>query len=103
VPVLEQSLAVGKGEFDAYDLFFLAMARHRLGDRAVARARFDRAARWVQDHPKLRQEYLTELSAFRAEAEAVLAGPTGELPDDVFASSASGVKGDTAPRSERDQ
>ncbi len=45
VPVLEQSLAVGKGEFDTYDLFFLAMARHRLGDRAVARASFDRAAR----------------------------------------------------------
>ena len=32
-----------------------------------------------------------------------LAGPTGELPDDVFAGSASGVKGETAPRSARDR
>lgn len=31
------------------------------------------------------------------------AGPTGELPDDVFAGSASGVKGETAPRSARDR
>jgi hypothetical protein len=85
VPVLEQSLAAGKGQFDAFDLFFLAMARHRLGDRAAARADFDRAAWWVKDHPHLDPQHLAELSAFRTEAEAVLAGPSGELPEDVFA------------------
>jgi len=85
VPVLKQSLAAGKDQFDAFDLFFLAMARHRLGDRAAARADFDRAVTWLKDHPNLDSRYLTELSAFRAEAEAVLAGPPGEMPPDVFA------------------
>jgi hypothetical protein len=36
-------------------------------------------------HPgQLSGDQVKELAAFRAEAEAVLAGPTGELPDDVF-------------------
>jgi len=85
VPVLEQSLAAGKGHFDAFDLFFLAMARHRLGDRAAARADFDRALRWLKEHPNQAPHDLTELSGFRSEAEAVLAGPPGEMPADVFA------------------
>ena len=39
---LKESLAANRGEFDAFDLFFLAMARHRLGDRKQARADFNR-------------------------------------------------------------
>jgi hypothetical protein len=30
------------------------------------------------------KEDVQELKSFRTEAEAVLAGPVGELPDDVF-------------------
>jgi serine/threonine protein kinase/WD40 repeat protein len=85
LPVLQRSLAAGNGQFDAHDLFFLAMARHRLGDRAAARGEFDRAVQWLKDHPNQTSHDRAELSAFRAEAESVLAGPAGEMPDDVFA------------------
>jgi tetratricopeptide (TPR) repeat protein len=87
VPILEQSLAAGKGEFDAFDLFFLAMADHRLGHRYQARACFDRAVRWLSEHKNVPAEYVPELANFRAEAAEVLAlaGPGAELPADVFA------------------
>jgi Flp pilus assembly protein TadD len=85
VPILERSLAAAKGESDAFDLFFLAMARHRLGDAASARADFDRAVRWIDAHPHVDARWLTELKSFRAESETVLADPPGELPADVFA------------------
>ena len=89
MPILERSLAAARGESDAFDLFFLAMARHRLGQTVQARADFDRALRWRQEHPRQPPQWANELDAFQAEAEAVLAGPPGELPADVFAPSAS--------------
>jgi tetratricopeptide (TPR) repeat protein len=85
---LEKSLAAAKGGSDAFDLFFLAMARHRLGRAAEARADFDRAVKWRRDHPNLAQPgWSEELDAFQAEARALLDGPSPELPAEVFAPS----------------
>jgi tetratricopeptide (TPR) repeat protein len=85
ISVLEQSLAAGKGAFDAVDLFFLAMAHQRLGHASQARVCFDRAGRWCGEHMNLPAHYVSELTAFRAEAEAVLAHALPELPANVFA------------------
>ena len=84
IATLERSLAAGGGQADAFDLFFLAMAHHRLGHREEARGcLIVPCTGWESRKPgrRIRQE----LAAFRAEAEAVLAGLTGELPDDIFA------------------
>jgi tetratricopeptide (TPR) repeat protein/WD40 repeat protein len=83
---LEKSLEAGKGASDAFDLFFLAMARFKLGQITQARADFDRAVRWRRDHLNLPQPgWFDELDAFQAEARALLDGPPAELPADVFA------------------
>ncbi len=85
ITTLERSLAAGNGQTDAFDLFFLAMAHHRLGHREGARALYERAVRWISQKKNLSALYSKELVTFRAEAEAVLAGPASELPADVFA------------------
>jgi tetratricopeptide (TPR) repeat protein len=64
---LEKSLAAGAGASDAYDLFFLAMCHHRLGDPVKARQRFEEAVRWTERAKALTNR---ELAEFRQEAEA---------------------------------
>ena len=82
---MEKSLDANRGQFAAYDLFFLAMAHHRLGQHGKARACFDRAVRSLEEHRSLPARDAKQLAEFRTEAEAVLAGPSDELPADVFA------------------
>jgi len=85
ITTLEKSLDAGKGQFDGFDLLFMAMAHHQLGHRKEARGCYDQAVRWLGEQKSLPASYAKELTAFRAEAEAVLAGSADDLPADVFA------------------
>ena len=55
------------------DLYFLAMSHHRLGEAARARDYYDWAVRWAKVQRGLAAKALEELTAFRAEAEELLA------------------------------
>jgi serine/threonine protein kinase/WD40 repeat protein len=56
----------------AFDLYFLAMSHHRLGEVARARDCYALAVRWTEAHRELAAEHRAELAAFRAETAAVL-------------------------------
>jgi uncharacterized protein HemY len=56
----------------AFDLYFLAMSHHRLGEPARARDYFDWAARWSRTHKGLSTGHVEELDLFRAEATELL-------------------------------
>lgn len=75
IPFLEKSLKEGKGESDAFDLFFLAMCHHRLGDDVKAKDCRDQAVRWFDEHRgKLKSAgWADELTVFQTEADSVLA------------------------------
>ena len=86
ITTLEKSLAAGKGQSDAFDLFFLAMARHKLGQIDRARANLDRALRWRREHPNpAGPGWSQELNMFQAEAEELLNAALPPLPADPFA------------------
>ncbi len=57
----------------AYDLYFLAMSHHQLGETDTARQFYDLAVRWSATHKEALAPYLgEELTAFHAEAAALL-------------------------------
>jgi serine/threonine protein kinase/WD40 repeat protein len=56
----------------AFDLYFLAMSHHRLGETALARDFYHWAVRWSQAQRGLSKGHLEELALFRAEAENLL-------------------------------
>ncbi len=64
---LEKSLQLDKGNTGT-DYFFLAMARHQLGNKEQAKSRFNQAIAWMDKN----QPNDPELRRFRAEAAALL-------------------------------
>jgi uncharacterized protein HemY len=73
ISVLEKSLAASRGESDAFDLFFLAMCHHQLGEPAKAKDCYDRALKWVRDQQNIPSYWVADLTAFQAEADGLFA------------------------------
>jgi tetratricopeptide (TPR) repeat protein len=76
IEALTKSIELAKGENAALNLFFLAMAHERLGDKKQTRAWYNQAVAWM-DQYKPKDE---ELLRLRAEAAALLGVPEGPPP-----------------------
>jgi eukaryotic-like serine/threonine-protein kinase len=75
LPHLEDSLERGFGQTDAQDLYFLAIAHHRLGHVEEAQSLLSRAISWHSRRGFARKALADELDRFRSEALAILALP----------------------------
>jgi eukaryotic-like serine/threonine-protein kinase len=81
VAVLIESLAASQSEYDAFDLYFLAMSYAKLGDAARAKGFFNRAERWVMQQMDLPAKEIEELNEIQKEAKEVLKLDTGAIPE----------------------
>jgi tetratricopeptide (TPR) repeat protein len=72
VAVLRPNLSRQDDRGLAFDLYFLAMSHHRLGDVARAKDYFDWAVRWRRVQASLTAGQFDELTAFEAEAEELM-------------------------------
>ncbi len=89
----ERSLRDSRDEAAAFDLFFLAMCHHRLGNESKARDEYEAAVRWeIRFGPTLNNpDWRRELSEFQSEAKAVLAKQTGAPAGKVYGQPAYGA------------
>ena len=81
IATLEQFLAVPRGGHGGFELFYLAMAHHKHGEREQARACLDRANGWVKSQGGPGEHWTRWMAELRTESEAVLAGPAGKPRD----------------------
>src|SRR5207249_2210067 len=72
VEVLRVNLTAEQDSALAFDLYFLAMSYHQLGDAVRARDYYDWAVRWTKAQKNLSTRHAEELTMFKAEAEEVL-------------------------------
>jgi serine/threonine protein kinase/WD40 repeat protein/Tfp pilus assembly protein PilF len=82
--ILEKNAEKQVKEFAAFDLFFLAMCHHQLGDKKKAQSEYEHAVRSFQEHRAELSDPsgIRDLAAFQAEAEALLKQPTPRLHQD---------------------
>jgi tetratricopeptide (TPR) repeat protein len=72
---LQISIRHQKKQYNAFDLYFLAMCHQRLGDKAKANESYEQAVgSHEQNETTLRSDDQAELRVFRAEAEELLKG-----------------------------
>jgi hypothetical protein len=72
VETLRPNLDRQKGTGLAFDLYFLAMSHHQLGETARAREYYEWAVRWTRGQRGVPANHQEELTAFRSEAEQLL-------------------------------
>jgi Anaphase-promoting complex, cyclosome, subunit 3 len=72
VDVLRPNLARQEDRYLAFDLYFLAVSLHKLGEIERARDYFEWAVRWPRTDQRLTPGQIEELDLFRAEAGDVL-------------------------------
>jgi tetratricopeptide (TPR) repeat protein len=72
VVTLERSLARGNNQSDAYDLFFLAQAHHKLGNTIKAKDCYRRALSWWHARDTLAPGVIQEREMIQNETEEVL-------------------------------
>jgi tetratricopeptide (TPR) repeat protein len=70
--ILEKALELTKGQFDSFNLYFMAMCQAQLGDPIKAKVYFERAMTWMKEQKNLDPQYRAELKEFQSEAEELL-------------------------------